>query len=157
MFGRVEVLRACLMKTRSTLVFVYSKAYRKKKRDHEDFNMSAAINGVPPTTSKNINRGDGGAADVASGSSLWNTSDILTADNTAAIRTFTIPTAKLAAVLGEFVQYSVVDEYGQANVNSLNIATQGAELIGGAASVSISVKGGGLTFYSDGTNWQIRR
>lgn len=48
--------------------------------------------------------------------------------------------------------FTVVDVGGGAGINSLTVITEGAELISGAASVSITTNFGGFTFLCDGSN-----
>lgn len=45
------------------------------------------------------------------------------------------------------------DESGAAATNNITIATEGSETIDGAATDTIAGDYGGVTYYSDGTNW----
>ena len=69
--------------------------------------------------------------------------------DTSAPRTITLLTADLLA--GRVI--IVKDESGAAGTNNITIATEGAELIDGAATATISTNYGVVRLYSDGTNW----
>jgi len=49
--------------------------------------------------------------------------------------------------------YHIVDTGRNAGTNTITIDTQGAELINGGASITITVDGNGWTVFSNGTNW----
>lgn len=70
--------------------------------------------------------------------------------NTSVARTFTIGTVdeKLNRIL------FFTDESLAAGTNNITITTDSGSLIDGAASIVISVDGGGVTLKFDGTNWK---
>lgn len=74
---------------------------------------------------------------------------IIGIDDTTVARTVTLQTADVVA--GRIV--IVKDESGAAGTNNITVDTQGAELIDGVASVSITANYGVIRVYSDGTNW----
>ena len=58
-----------------------------------------------------------------------------------------------SAMVAEGAHVTVNDEGGNAALNAITIATEGAETIDGATSQSIASNYGTLSLYSDGTNW----
>jgi hypothetical protein len=74
---------------------------------------------------------------------------IIGVTNTAAPRTITLSSADVAN--GKFI--IIKDESGAASANNITIATEGAELIDGEASVEITADYGVIRLYSNGTNW----
>lgn len=77
---------------------------------------------------------------------------IIGVTDTSASRTITLATAALT----DGKTLAVQDESGGAVTNNITIDTQGAELINGAASISITTNFGAFDLYSDGTNWFAR-
>lgn len=74
---------------------------------------------------------------------------IIGVTDTSAPRTITLITADLH----NGKKMIIKDESGAAGTNAITVATQGAETIDGAATVSISVNYGVVRLYSDGSNW----
>lgn len=69
--------------------------------------------------------------------------------NTAAPKTVTIASAAIAKLDYEI---TVSDESGNAAVNNITIATEGAETINGAASIAIAANYGAVRLRSNGSN-----
>lgn len=74
--------------------------------------------------------------------------DLIGVTDTSALRTITVSTADIV----DGYQLVVNDESGLAGTNNITIATQGSELIDGAATATISTNYGSIWLYSDGTN-----
>jgi len=78
------------------------------------------------------------------------TDDILNVTYTATgAITITIPTALMA----EKKTFTIKDAGGLAGTNNINIGTEGAETIDGAASYVINSNYDAITLYSNGTSW----
>lgn len=65
----------------------------------------------------------------------------------------TVDLPSAASAPGRVIEIYDVD--GFANTNNITVQPDGAELISGAASQTISTAYGGITVVSDGTNWEI--
>lgn len=76
-------------------------------------------------------------------------SDLIIGVNFAGACTITLPSALAEA--GR--RYVIKDESGLAATNNITVATEGAELIDGAATAVINTNYGSLGLYSNGTNW----
>lgn len=74
---------------------------------------------------------------------------IIATTSTASARTHTIRTAD---TVGRRI-YIFTDEGGNAGTNNITIATEGSELINGAATYVINTNYGSVRLYSNGTNW----
>jgi len=73
--------------------------------------------------------------------------------DTSVARTITLPTAALAS--GK--TYVIKDESGVAATNNITVVGAGGETFDGAANTVISTNYGGVTVYSDGSNWFIQK
>lgn len=71
--------------------------------------------------------------------------------STAAARTMTLPSLSVARAGQAII---VLDNTGSANTNNITVATEGAEKINGADTVTISAAYGGRLFISNGTDWR---
>lgn len=80
------------------------------------------------------------------------TDDLIAVTSTAAIRTMTLPTV---ATAGAGKTYTFKDESGAAGTNNIIIDGNGAELVDGNPSVSITEDYGAITVYCSGTAWHV--
>lgn len=82
---------------------------------------------------------------------------IYSCTDTTADRSLTISSADIAkGSLTDYWVFTVIDESLGAGTNNITIDTEGAELIGGEPSLTISVDGGGVTLASNGSNLFVR-
>lgn len=89
------------------------------------------------------------ATQTAVSANFTSSNIIMAVTDTSAARTITIQTADIANTDKVFI---VKDESGAAGTNNITIATQGAETIDGAATVTIAANFGVVKMYTDGSN-----
>lgn len=71
--------------------------------------------------------------------------------DTGAARTVTLSTVAVSRAGNAVI---ILDDSGTANTNNITVATEGAETINGANTVTITAAYGGRLFISNGTNWR---
>ena len=82
--------------------------------------------------------------------------NIIGVTSTAAARTITLSSAAFAQGTATRAYHVIVkDESGGAATNNITVATEGAELIDGAATYVIAQNYGSATFYSTGSAWNV--
>jgi len=86
---------------------------------------------------------------VSADTNSADTDVIIAVTSTAAARTITLRTAD---TVGRRT-YIIKDESGGAAANNITVATEGAQLIDGAATYVIATNYGSVTLYSNGSNW----
>lgn len=118
-----------------------------------DAKILQILNGTTPATHEVFSIAAGGGLNLKrrayAASATTQGEAIAAVTDTSAARTITLATADVA--LGRHI--TVKDESGGAGTNNITVATEGAETIDGAASITINADYGVARLYSDGVNW----